>query len=202
MLVRAPPRTCVSDEAPCANTGPTSKADMATAIAEVFTSFIHFSQDWLATNNSATRAPFLAEHAHRRIRRVTNGAPAMQAARCGDRAGISGSFCESLATDRPHMRRVEPRVQPFTNVPFDRLSGAAAGPRPLLFCRETARYYHHLFSATYSLRTPTVKHMTKLRTIWALGPGFCAALLVVTMAGAQMPLPAAKPPDGPTLFKQ
>jgi len=71
-----------------------------------------------------------------------------------------------------------------------------------LFCRETARYYHHLFSATYSLRTPTVKHMTKLRTIWALGPGICAALLVVTMAGAQMPLPAAKPPDGPTLFKQ
>ena len=32
---------------------------------------------------------------------------AMQAARCGDRAGISGSFCESLATDRPHMRRLE-----------------------------------------------------------------------------------------------
>ena len=27
-------------------------------------------------------------------------------------------------------------------------------------------------------------------------------LLVMTMAGAQMPLPAAKPPDGPTLFKR
>jgi cytochrome c len=76
------------------------------------------------------------------------------------------------------------------------------GVRPLLFCRETARYYHCLFSATYSLRTPTVKHMTKQRTIWATGPGFCAALLVVTTAGAQMPLPAAKPPDGTTLFKQ
>jgi cytochrome c len=76
------------------------------------------------------------------------------------------------------------------------------GVRPLLFCRETARYYHCLFSATYSLRTPTVKHMTKQHTIWATGPGFCAALLVVTTAGAQMPLPAAKPPDGTTLFKQ
>jgi cytochrome c len=47
-----------------------------------------------------------------------------------------------------------------------------------------------------------VKHMTKLRTIRAIGLGLCAALLVVTMAGAQMPLPAAKPPDGTTLFKQ
>ena len=44
--------------------------------------------------------------------------------------------------------------------------------------------------------------MTKLRAIWAIGLGFCAALLVVTMASAQMPLPAAKPPDGATLFKQ
>ena len=44
--------------------------------------------------------------------------------------------------------------------------------------------------------------MTKLRTIWAIGLGFCAALLVVTIAGAQMPLPTAKPPDGATLFKQ
>lgn len=44
--------------------------------------------------------------------------------------------------------------------------------------------------------------MTKLRTIRAIGPGFCAALLVVTTAVAQMPLPAVKPPDGATLFKQ
>ena len=44
--------------------------------------------------------------------------------------------------------------------------------------------------------------MTKQRTTRAIGLGFCAALLVVTMAGAQMPLPAAKPPDGSTLFKQ
>ena len=44
--------------------------------------------------------------------------------------------------------------------------------------------------------------MTMLRTIWAIGLGFCAALPFVTMAGAQIPLPAAKPPDGATLFKQ
>jgi cytochrome c len=44
--------------------------------------------------------------------------------------------------------------------------------------------------------------MTKLRTIGAIGLGCCAALLIVTMAGAQMPLPAAKPPEGTTLFKQ
>ena len=44
--------------------------------------------------------------------------------------------------------------------------------------------------------------MTKLRTIRAIGLGFCATLPVVTMAGAQMPLPAARPPDGASLFKQ
>jgi hypothetical protein len=71
-----------------------------------------------------------------------NGARAMQAARCGDRAGISGSFCECFATGRPHMRRWNLRTCD---------PGAAA-----LFCRETARYYHRRFSATYSLRTPTV----------------------------------------------
>src|SRR5690349_1720778 len=44
--------------------------------------------------------------------------------------------------------------------------------------------------------------MASLRAIQANGLAFCATLLVVTMAGAQMPLPAAKPPDGTTLFKQ
>ena len=47
-----------------------------------------------------------------------------------------------------------------------------------------------------------VRHMTKLRTISAIGLGFCATLPVLTMASAQMPLPVAKPPDGATLFKQ
>src|ERR1700753_3768783 len=44
--------------------------------------------------------------------------------------------------------------------------------------------------------------MTRLRALQAIGLGCCGAALIVRMAGAQMPLPAAKPPDGPTLFKQ
>jgi cytochrome c len=44
--------------------------------------------------------------------------------------------------------------------------------------------------------------MTKLRATHAIGLGFCGALLVLQVAVAQMQLPAAKPPDGPTLFKQ
>jgi cytochrome c len=61
-----------------------------------------------------------------------------------------------------------------------------------LFCRETARYYHPHISATYSLRTSTVKHIRSCRD---MGDrlGFCAAAAFVTMAGAQMPA-AAKPP--------
>jgi hypothetical protein len=73
---------------------------------------------------------------------------------------------------------------------------------PLLFCREIARYYHRLFSATYSLRTPPVMHMMKLRARKAIGLELCGALLVVLSARAQMPLAAAKPPDGETLLKQ
>ena len=44
--------------------------------------------------------------------------------------------------------------------------------------------------------------MTKLRAPRGIGLGFCGAVLVVRVAVAQMPLPAAKPPDGATLFKQ
>ena len=44
--------------------------------------------------------------------------------------------------------------------------------------------------------------MARLRATRSIGLGFGATLLVVTMALAQMPLPAAKPPDGTTLFKQ
>src|SRR5215469_1946493 len=48
--------------------------------------------------------------------------------------------------------------------------------------------------------------MTKLRAIpaigLAIGLGLCGALHVGSGASAQMPLPEAKPPDGPTLFKQ
>jgi cytochrome c len=35
-----------------------------------------------------------------------------------------------------------------------------------------------------------------------IGLGFCCALLNAQIAAAQMPLPAPKPPDGATLFKQ
>ena len=44
--------------------------------------------------------------------------------------------------------------------------------------------------------------MTKLRATRAIGLGFSGAVFVVQTAVAQMPLPAAKPPDGETLFKQ
>jgi cytochrome c len=44
--------------------------------------------------------------------------------------------------------------------------------------------------------------MTRLRATRAIRLGFCGALLVAHSARAQMPLPAAKPPDGATLFKQ
>jgi cytochrome c len=79
---------------------------------------------------------------------------------------------------------------------------APIGSALLFSCGETARYYHGRFFATYSLRTPMVEHMTKLRALGAIGLGFCIAQPVVTMAVAQMPLPSAKPADGTTLFKQ
>jgi len=48
--------------------------------------------------------------------------------------------------------------------------------------------------------------MTKLRVTLAvtlaIGLGLCGAIPAVTLAAAQIPLPAPKPPDGPTLFKQ
>src|SRR5215472_3774823 len=51
-----------------------------------------------------------------------------------------------------------------------------------------------------------VMSMTRLRatqvTGLAIGLGLYGAMLVAKAAFAQMPLPEAKPPDGPTLFKQ
>jgi len=44
--------------------------------------------------------------------------------------------------------------------------------------------------------------MTTLRTLDVIVLGLLGAVLLVTMASAQIPLPAAKPPDGATLFKQ
>jgi cytochrome c len=45
-------------------------------------------------------------------------------------------------------------------------------------------------------------YMTKLRATQVIGLGFCGAMLVAKTAMAQVPLPEARPPDGPTLFKQ
>ena len=44
--------------------------------------------------------------------------------------------------------------------------------------------------------------MTKLRATGAFGPVFGGAMLAAGVAHAQMALPAAKQPDGPTLFRQ
>lgn len=74
--------------------------------------------------------------------------------------------------------------------------------RRLLFGNEIARYYHRVLAQTYSLHRTTVVRMTMLRAIDAIGLGLLVAVLFVTMAAAQMALPAAKPPDGATLFRQ
>jgi cytochrome c len=44
--------------------------------------------------------------------------------------------------------------------------------------------------------------MTRLHATGAIRLACCGALLAATAAGAQIPLPAAQPPDGATLFKQ
>jgi cytochrome c len=44
--------------------------------------------------------------------------------------------------------------------------------------------------------------MAKLRSRHAIALAFCSAITGATTAVAQIPLPAPKPPDGATLFKQ
>jgi len=44
--------------------------------------------------------------------------------------------------------------------------------------------------------------MAKLRSISLIAPVCCSAVLIATAAAAQMPLPAPRPVDGATLFKQ
>jgi cytochrome c len=44
--------------------------------------------------------------------------------------------------------------------------------------------------------------MARLSLKHAIALAFCSAIVGTTMAPAQMPLPAARPPDGATLFKQ
>jgi cytochrome c len=72
----------------------------------------------------------------------------------------------------------------------------------LLFCAETAGYYHRRFLATYSLQMPMVMQTMMQRRIVAISQGLCAALLAMTVANAQIALPEARPLDGAMLFKQ
>jgi cytochrome c len=44
--------------------------------------------------------------------------------------------------------------------------------------------------------------MRTRRLVLAIGLAFCSAASAFSAASAQMPLPAAKPPEGATLFKQ
>jgi cytochrome c len=44
--------------------------------------------------------------------------------------------------------------------------------------------------------------MRARRLVFATGLGFCSAISAFSAASAQMPLPAAKPPEGAALFKQ
>jgi cytochrome c len=48
----------------------------------------------------------------------------------------------------------------------------------------------------------TVTEMKLRRATWAIGLGFCGAMFAAGVTNAQMPLPAAKPPEGAALFRQ
>jgi hypothetical protein len=67
-------------------------ADIANAIAEVFTNFIHFSQVLISDGRFgySMRRPPVPDLPIARTKRVTNGAFTMQSAPCGHRAEISG----------------------------------------------------------------------------------------------------------------
>jgi cytochrome c len=67
---------------------------------------------------------------------------------------------------------------------------------------QTARYYHRLIARTYVRLKVTVMYLRQLCTAFAIAGVSCGAVVVIEAAQAQLPLPAAKPPDGPSLFKQ
>jgi cytochrome c len=67
---------------------------------------------------------------------------------------------------------------------------------------QTARYYHRLIVRTYVRLKVTVMVLRKLCAAFAIAGVSCAAVMAVEAARAQLPLPAAKPPDGSSLFKQ
>jgi hypothetical protein len=106
----APPRIWVSDEAPCASTGPASTADIAKAIAEVI-NFIHYLPSLIRDegHGDSMHRPPVPDLPIAQTKRVTSGAFTMQTASCGYRLGISGQFCETLASGRPYMRQSKNR---------------------------------------------------------------------------------------------
>jgi cytochrome c len=67
---------------------------------------------------------------------------------------------------------------------------------------QTARYYHRLIARTYVRLKVTVMVLQKFCTAFAIAAVSCGAALALKAAQAQLPLPAVKPPDGSSLFKQ
>ena len=67
---------------------------------------------------------------------------------------------------------------------------------------QTARYYRGLIAPTYVRLKGAVMYLRKLCRSAAIAGLSCGAVMMVEAAQAQLPLPAAKPPDGPSLFKQ
>jgi cytochrome c len=67
---------------------------------------------------------------------------------------------------------------------------------------QTARYYHRSIARTYVCLRVTVMDLQKRPRASVIVAVSCGAVFAFTAAQAQFPLPAAKPPDGPSLFKQ
>jgi hypothetical protein len=111
-------------------------AETASAIADVFTNFIQFSQvligDERSGNDCTVRRDLTCSSP--RLDCVANGACAMQAGPCGVRAEISGSFRETLATGLPHMRQTSPSGDAIhensAKLPFDTVWPASAAGLP------------------------------------------------------------------------
>jgi hypothetical protein len=80
-------------------------------------------------------------------KRVTHGAFTMQAAPCGHRAEILGSFRETLATGRPNMRqRKNPTRFHFTKL-LEQTGRTRRTGRLRFVPSATAHYYHRRFDA-------------------------------------------------------
>jgi cytochrome c len=72
----------------------------------------------------------------------------------------------------------------------------------LLLNFKTAGYYHRLIARTYVGHEVTVMDLRKRPKPFVIAAVSCGAVLAFKAAQAQLSLPAAKPPDGSSLFKQ